>query len=117
VLMRRAKNPEDFVVAVVNFTPVPRHGYVIGAPRPGRYVEMLNSDSAIYGGGNVGNDGVAETQPVPSHGFPQSLRLTLPPLGFLLLKPEADAVSADSSPESTPTRPPAPPSPTGAERA
>ena len=116
VLMRRAKDPDDFVVGIVNFTPIPRHGYVIGAPRAGRYEEVLNSDAATYGGGNVGNDGVVETEPIPAHGFPQSLRLTLPPLGFLLLKPEPIRVSVDSSPESSPTRPPEPPSPTGAAR-
>jgi 1,4-alpha-glucan branching enzyme len=122
VLMRRAKNPDDFVIGIVNFTPVPRHGYVIGAPRAGRYEEVLNSDAGVYGGSNVGNDGGAGTEPIPSHGFPQSLRLTLPPLGFLLLKPEAlraersGGVSADSSPESSSTRPPEPASPTGAAR-
>jgi 1,4-alpha-glucan branching enzyme len=104
-LMRRAEDPSDFVMAVVNFTPVPRHGYVLGAPAAGRYVELLNSDSAIYGGSNVGNDGIISTEPVPSHGFPQSLRLTLPPLAILLLKPE---LRRRSSSESTPTPFPAP---------
>ena len=116
-LMRRANDHDDFVLAIVNFTPVPRHGYVIGAPRAGRYVELLNSDAAIYGGGNVGNNGVVETEAIPSHGFPQSMRLTLPPLGFLLLKPESVRVSFDSSPESSPIRRPAPASPTDAESA
>jgi 1,4-alpha-glucan branching enzyme len=113
-LLRRAKDAEDVVVAIVNFTPVPRHGYVLGAPRAGRYDELLNSDSTIYGGGNIGNIGAVYTDPVPSHGFPQSLRLTLPPLGFLLLQPARLPVSRDSSPGSTPTPPPAPASPTGA---
>jgi 1,4-alpha-glucan branching enzyme len=111
-LMRRARDPEDFLVAIVNFTPVPRHGYVIGAPRGGRYKELVNSDAATYGGGNVGNNGAVQTEEIPSHGFAQSLRLTLPPLGLLLLKPEP--VRPGSSPESSPTRPPAPASPTGA---
>jgi 1,4-alpha-glucan branching enzyme len=98
-LLRRAKDPDDVLLAVVNFTPVPRHGYVIGAPRAGSYDELMNSDAAIYGGGNVGNDGAVETEPIPSHGFAQSLRLTLPPLGFLLLKPSPSAnQSADVAP-------------------
>jgi 1,4-alpha-glucan branching enzyme len=87
-LIRRATDPESFVVAILNFTPVPRHGYVIGMPRAGRYRELLNSDSSTYGGGNVGNDGSVTTEPIASHGCPQSMRLTLPPLGFLLFKPE-----------------------------
>jgi len=62
---------------------------VIGLPRAGAYRELLNSDAATYAGGNLGNDGRVSTDPVPSHGYEQSVRLTLPPLGFLLLKPEA----------------------------
>ena len=85
--IRRATNDQDFVVAVLNFTPVPRQGYVVGVPRAGSYAELLNSDSEIYGGSNVGNGGIAFTEPVAAHGHAQSLRLTLPPLGFLLLKP------------------------------
>jgi 1,4-alpha-glucan branching enzyme len=85
--IRRAKNPGDFVVSVLNFTPVPRQGYLIGVPREGSYVELMNSDADVYGGGNVGNGGLMFTEAVPAHGHDQSLRLTLPPLGFLLLKP------------------------------
>ena len=85
--LRLAADPEDLTMAVVNFTPVARHGYRLGAPRAGRYRELLNSDAAVYGGSNAGNGGWVETAPVPAHGFEQSLALTLPPLGFLLLKP------------------------------
>jgi 1,4-alpha-glucan branching enzyme len=104
-LMRRARDESDCVLAVVNFTPVPRHGYVIGAPRAGRYIELLNSDAATYGGSNVGNGDGIVADPVPSHGFQQSLRLTLPPLAVVLLKPEpaAATVTPRSSSESTPT--------------
>jgi 1,4-alpha-glucan branching enzyme len=93
-LIRRATDPENFVVAVLNFTPVPRHGYVIGMPRAGVYRELLNSDSSAYGGSNLGNDGFVSTEAVSSHGFPQSVRLTLPPLGFVLLKPASTTASA-----------------------
>ncbi len=84
--MRRAKSGE-VIVAILNFTPVPRDGYRIGVPTPGAYDELINSDSEIYGGGNLGNAGVVFTEPIASHGHEQSLRLNLPPLGFLLLKP------------------------------
>jgi 1,4-alpha-glucan branching enzyme len=110
--MRRAEDRSDLLVAVVNFTPVVRHGYVIGAPREGRYEEILNSDAEAYGGTNVGNDGSVSTEPIPAHGFPQSLRLTIPPLGFLLLKPAA--VSPPSS-QSSPTLSQEPASPTAGE--
>jgi 1,4-alpha-glucan branching enzyme len=85
--VRRATNPDEFVVAVLNFTPVAREGYLIGVPRAGSYVELLNSDAEAYGGGNVGNGGVVFTDPVAAHGHAQSLRLTLPPLACLILKP------------------------------
>ena len=85
--MRRAKSPADFVVAVVNFTPVIRDGYRIGVPREGAYIELINSDAGAYGGSNHGNSGIVFTEPIASHGHQDSLRLSLPPLGFLLLKP------------------------------
>ena len=77
----------DFVVAVLNFTPVPRNGYRIGVPVASSYVELLNSDAEAYGGSNIGNGGRVASNDIPSHGHPASLTLTLPPLGFLLLKP------------------------------
>ena len=67
-------------------TPVPRQQYRVGVPEPGWYVELINSDSAVYGGSNAGNAGGAATEPVPAHGFDQSLRLKVPPLGCLFLK-------------------------------
>ena len=88
-MLRFAADPDDFVICVFNFTPLPRHGYVFGVPRAGTYTEVLNSDAAVYGGSNVGNNGLAVTVPVASHGYPDSVRITLPPLGFLLLKPPA----------------------------
>jgi 1,4-alpha-glucan branching enzyme len=85
--IRRARTPSDFVVAVVNFTPVIRDGYRIGVPRDGGYIEVINSDAGAYGGSNHGNSGIVFTEPIASHGHHDSLRLSLPPLGFLLLKP------------------------------
>ena len=67
-------------------TPVPRTGYRIGVPHAGQWREILNTDSTHYGGGNLGNLGVLETSRQASHGFAQSLVLTLPPLAALILK-------------------------------
>ncbi len=85
-LVRYARDPRDFVVMLFNFTPVPRHDYRIGVPAPGHYAERLNSDSALFGGSNVGNGGGVSTEPIATHGFGQSLNLIVPPLGCLLLK-------------------------------
>jgi 1,4-alpha-glucan branching enzyme len=85
-MVRYARNREDFVVMVFNFTPVARDGYRIGVPAAGWYAELLNSDSDLYGGSNVGNGGGIPSEPTAAHGFDQSLHLTVPPLGCLLLK-------------------------------
>ncbi|MDR3526478.1 MAG: 1,4-alpha-glucan branching protein GlgB [Rhizomicrobium sp.] len=86
--IRRGQDPDDFVIVVCNFTPVVRENYRIGVPKSGRYYEAFNSDSEYYGGSNVGNAGSLQTQGVPVHGQPDSLCLTLPPLGAFVLVPE-----------------------------
>jgi 1,4-alpha-glucan branching enzyme len=85
-LVRYARDPKDFVVAIFNFTPVPRAGYRIGVPETGYYAELLNSDSSSFGGSNVGNAGGLSSDSIAAHGFDQSVRLMVPPLGCLLLK-------------------------------
>jgi 1,4-alpha-glucan branching enzyme len=85
---RRTDGRGHEVVAVCNFTPVPRESYRIGLPRAGRWAELINTDSSIYGGSNMGNGGAVFTEAVPSHGQQQSVRMTLPPLATLLLRAE-----------------------------
>lgn len=80
------KGPEGFLLCVLNFTPVVRENYRVGVPADGDYVEVINSDSSFYGGSDVGNGGVIRTVPKPHHGYSQHLRLTIPPLGCLILK-------------------------------
>ena len=86
--IRRGADPNDFVVVVCNFTPVVRRDYRIGVPRSGRYYEAFNSDSSFYGGSNVGNGDGLCTLGAPRHGQPDSLSVTLPPLGAFVLVPE-----------------------------
>ncbi|MBI5854228.1 MAG: 1,4-alpha-glucan branching protein GlgB [Nitrospirae bacterium] len=85
--VRRAEDAGQFLICVCNLTPVPRSGYRIGVPAPGSYREVLNSDASCYGGSNMGNAGGVLSEPVGSHGFMQSIVLTLPPLAVLYLKP------------------------------
>jgi len=82
---------------VLNGTPVPRENYRVGVPEEGTWREVLNSDAAAYGGGGVGNHGGVETVPVPYHGRPASVVLTLPPLAVLVLEraEEEGAAEAD----------------------
>jgi 1,4-alpha-glucan branching enzyme len=85
--LRRGRRPGDVVLVACNLTPVPRQGRRLGVPRRGRWRELLNGDAELYGGSGLGNLGGVESEPVPCHGFEQSVRLTLPPLAVVVLKP------------------------------
>jgi 1,4-alpha-glucan branching enzyme len=82
-LLRKAKSTPTLVLAVCNFTPVPREGYRIGAPRGGYWREALNSDASEYWGSGMGNRGGLEATAAPHHGRPYSLTLTVPPLAVV----------------------------------
>jgi len=83
---KAAKADQQPIMVVCNFTPVPRHGYRLGALMPGFWQEVLNSDAAIYGGSGIGNLGGVSTTATSAHGRPQSLLLTLPPLSAIFLR-------------------------------
>ncbi|HKJ93036.1 MAG TPA: 1,4-alpha-glucan branching protein GlgB [Longimicrobiales bacterium] len=83
---RNGPAPEDRILAVFNFTPVPRPNYRVGVPDAGRWREILNTDAEAYDGSGQGNLGSVKTTPVAYHGHYHSLNLTVPPLGALLLK-------------------------------
>ena len=86
--LRKGKNTRDTLLFVCNFTPVPRHNYRVGVPLDCHWQEMLNSDAPLYGGSGQGNIGGMTASPLPIHGRPYSLNLTLPPLGVVVFKPE-----------------------------
>lgn len=86
-LIRKAKDPNDCLLIVCNFTPVPRNGYLVGVPQGGHWDEVLNSDADMYGGSGMGNYGGKDAEPTPRHGRQQSLSITLPPLGMVVFKP------------------------------
>jgi 1,4-alpha-glucan branching enzyme len=88
--LRRARNPEDFVIVVCNFTPVVRESYRVGVPRPGFYREVLNTDSTYYEGTDVGNAGGVRAEPIPWNDRPYSIKLRLPPLAVMYFKPQRD---------------------------
>ncbi|MEK8049596.1 1,4-alpha-glucan branching protein GlgB [Ideonella sp. DXS22W] len=77
------------VIVVSNLTPVPREGFRLGVPEGSQaWQEVLNTDSAHYGGSNLGNGGAPlAVRPQPAHGRMQSVTLTLPPLATLFLIP------------------------------
>ena len=81
--LRRAEDPKDFLVFCCNFTPVPRKGYEFGVPEEGFYEEILNTDSELFGGTNLGNGGMVSSRPIPKHDRPHSIAVTLPPLAVV----------------------------------
>ena len=90
-LLRKGSSPEDLMLVVCNFTPVPRMNYHLGVPRGGCWAEMLNSDAKEYGGSGYGNFGGVEATPIAFHNKPYSLTLTLPPLAAIFLKHQESA--------------------------
>jgi 1,4-alpha-glucan branching enzyme len=84
--LRRPATGSDRILVVLNLTPVVREGYRIGVPGPGLWTELLNTDSAVYWGSNVGNAGGVHAEYVTCHGRPYSLHLTLPPLSAMFFK-------------------------------
>ena len=85
--LRKAKDPNDYVLVCCNFTPVPRMGYKIGVPEACWYEEISNSDSTFYGGSDLGNGGGILAVAEESHGRPASMLVTLPPLSMVVFKP------------------------------
>ncbi len=85
--VRRAKQRDDYLVFVCNFTPQPHLSYRIGMPEAGLHHEIFNSDAGMFGGSNLGNGGSVIAEPTEAHGRPASATLVLPPLGVVVLKP------------------------------
>lgn len=82
--IRRAKDSDEFVLTVCNFTPQPHSHYRVGVPEAGYYIERFNSDGRQYGGSNMGNLGGKWTDEWAFHNHPYSLDLCLPPLATLI---------------------------------
>jgi len=89
-LLRKSRSDREVMLVVCNFTPVPRLNYRLGVPRDGFWRECLNSDAPTYWGRGFGNLGGVEAAPLPAHGRPHSVTLTLPPLGAVFLKSEPE---------------------------
>jgi 1,4-alpha-glucan branching enzyme len=89
--LRRGRNPNEQLLFVCNFTPVVRQNYRVGVPLDGLWKEILNSDAALYGGSGQGNFGGLAAMPLPIHGRPFSLNMTLPPLGIVVFRPESSS--------------------------
>lgn len=86
--MRKSKDGQEHLLVCCNLTPVVRDNYYLGVPRGGTYREVFNSDSMYYGGSNVGNGPAVHAEHLSHHGRSHRLKLSLPPLAVVVLKPE-----------------------------
>ena len=89
--IRKGDANDPVILAVANFTPVPRLNYQVGVPSGGYWSEVLNSDAELYGGSGQGNLGGVDAAPVGAHGRYYSLTITLPPLAVVVFKKAGDA--------------------------
>ena len=87
--MRLSEGGNRQLVCVCNFSPLPRPGYRLGLPKAGRWRELVNTDSELYGGSGVGNMGGVTAQAKPWHDQLYSAEVTLPPLGVVWLVPDS----------------------------
>lgn len=95
--IRKAEDPSDYLVAVCNFTPEIRHGYRIGVPEKGSYIEVFNSDDEAFGGSGVKNEGEIKTEDVKWHDRDQSIVLTIPPMATIYLRHKGQLAAGRNS--------------------
>ena len=95
--IRKAEDPSDYLVAVCNFTPEVRHGYRIGVPEKGSYIEVFNSDDEAFCGSGVKNEGEIKTEDVKWHDRDQSIVLTIPPMATIYLRHKGQLAAGRNS--------------------
>ncbi|SET21002.1 1,4-alpha-glucan branching enzyme [Thorsellia anophelis DSM 18579] len=94
--VRRDKAGNE-IIAVSNFTPVPRHDYRIGVNLPGFYEEVLNSDSAYYNGSNLGNHGGVLAEDFEFNHKPYSINITIPPMATVFFSNKIENLNTPTS--------------------
>ncbi len=84
--MRKAKNSDDDILVVCNFTPASLSEYRVGLPKDGNLKEIFNSDAKRFGGSGFANRKPIAINSIPCHNKDFSVVLNLPPLGITILK-------------------------------
>ena len=90
VFYRHSADRKESLLVVINMTPVPRYQYRVGVIKHGMHRELINTDSAIYQGSNIGNDGARQSEDIASHGKQQSICITVPPLATVVFQCEGE---------------------------
>jgi 1,4-alpha-glucan branching enzyme len=96
--LRKGTMEHPPLAVICNFTPVPRMDYRIGVPLSGRWQEVFNSDASLYGGGDFPTHKDVEAEETSCHGRTHSLRLNLPPLSVIALRPVPAAPKVKAKP-------------------
>ena len=86
--IRRGKTKKDFVIVVLNLTPVERKNFAIGVPYPGTYKEILNTEMKEFGGTWTKTNPIKESSAIPFKDYHYQIETIVPALGALLIKPE-----------------------------
>ena len=84
--IRKGKKEDEILVFVFNFTPVVYHGFRLGVPLNGQYVEVLNTDNECFGGSNQLNKNVIESEKIEYHNKPYSINIKIPPMAASIYK-------------------------------
>ena len=84
--MRKSPTTGEIIVCVYNFNPVPKYNYKVGVPKSGYWKEILNSDSQVYFGSNIGNFGGVNSYDYSTHTRPYTIEISLPPLAAVFFK-------------------------------
>jgi 1,4-alpha-glucan branching enzyme len=85
--LRKSRSPEDFLLVMINFTPVERLEYRVGVPKMRSYREIFNSDDACFGGDGCEKHRTVRVEKIPCHGYEQSVEVRIPPLSAVFYKP------------------------------
>ncbi|MDP4125600.1 MAG: 1,4-alpha-glucan branching protein GlgB [Bacillota bacterium] len=87
IFCRKSQQPSDFLIILINFQPINYENFRLGVPHKGIYLELMNSDQEIYGGGEQVNHTYLLTEKKPWHGQPFSLTIKVASLAVIILKP------------------------------
>ncbi len=85
--LRKGHTPGNFLIVMINFTPVMRRNYLLGVPEASGYREIFNSDSTCFGGTGLICEDLIIPSKIPCHGYRQSISLAVPPLTVVFYKP------------------------------
>ena len=86
--LRKSRTPEDFLLVVVNFTPIERRDYRIGVPKVKGFRNIFHSDDADFGGDGYKNNELIKSEKIPCHGSEHSITLCISPTSIAFYKPE-----------------------------